>query len=102
MELFDSQFEITKKDETALLDACYFIIISYVRLLFEYNCIVKSRYQDAVSKSMKTFNTAKKRVSRVALQKFFQHLYHKYLTDKKVQYSVNMISSSVCPLNELY
>lgn len=79
--LLSSQFKISKKNKTALLDVCLFIVTSYVKPWLQCTLAVKAPYQDlCFLKAMKAYETIDKIISKAALQKFCQHLW--YLIDE--------------------
>lgn len=46
ISLLSSQFTISNKDKTALLDVCLFIVTSYVKPWLQCNLAIKAPYQD--------------------------------------------------------
>lgn len=77
ISLFSSQFKMSNKDKTALLDVCLFIATSYVRPWLQCTLAVKAPYQDlCFLKAMKAYETVDKTISNAAIQKFCQHLWY--------------------------
>lgn len=81
ISLFSSQFRMSNKDKTALLDVCLFIATSYVKPWLQCTLAVKAPYQDlCFLKAMKAYETVDETISKAAIQKFHQHLW--YLTEE--------------------
>lgn len=81
ISLLSSQFSVSNKDKTALLDICLFIVKSYVKPWLQCTLAVKAPYQYlCFLKEMKAYEIIDKSISKAALQKFCQHLW--YLIDE--------------------
>ncbi|GBN12391.1 hypothetical protein AVEN_44611-1 [Araneus ventricosus] len=81
MNILSSLWYLNTKDKEALLDVCFFIVTIYVKPCLQCILAVKTPYTDlGFLKSLKAYENVNESISKAALQKFNQHLWH--LTDE--------------------